>query len=65
MASISGTSALVTKISLRADGVGIDQLSGQILIGEEQSAEVTAASFQIGPADHDKFLAMEAFDLAP
>jgi protein-S-isoprenylcysteine O-methyltransferase Ste14 len=35
------------------------------VIGEELRAEIRAASFRIGPADHDKFFAMEAFDLAP
>jgi hypothetical protein len=36
-----------------------------IVIGEQQSAEPGAPSFGIGPADDDKFLAVEAFDLEP
>jgi len=46
-----------------ADAAGIDQLSVRTVIGEELRAEIRAASFGIGPADHDKFLAIKAFDL--
>jgi hypothetical protein len=35
------------------DAAGINQLSVRTVIGEKQSAEIRAASFRIGPADHE------------
>ena len=36
-----------------ADAAGIDQLSVRTMIGGELPAEIRAASFRIGPADHE------------
>jgi hypothetical protein len=48
-----------------AGAAGIDQPSIRIVISEQQRAEIRPPSFGISPADHDKFLAVEAFDLEP
>jgi hypothetical protein len=51
-------------VDAAADAAGEDQLSVQTVIGGKLRAEIRAASYQIGPADHDKFLAVQKFDLA-
>jgi hypothetical protein len=48
-----GMRATVLVGSMPVDAAGIDQLSVRTLIAGEQSAEIRAASFRIGPADHD------------
>src|ERR1700730_7922544 len=48
-----------------ADAAGIDQPAVAIVVGEQQSAEPWPGAFGIGPADEDKFLAVQAFDLNP
>jgi hypothetical protein len=53
------------RIDAGADVAGIDQPSVGIVVGEQQRAEPRPPSFGIGPADDDKFLAVEAFDLEP
>jgi hypothetical protein len=37
----------------------------RIVVSEQQGAEIGPPSFRLGPADDDKFRAVEAFDLAP
>ena len=44
---------------------GIDQPSVGIVVGEQQRTEPGPRSSRIGPADHDKFFALKAFDLEP
>src|SRR5205085_3664402 len=48
-----------------AGAAGIDQPPAGIVVGEQQRAEIRPAPFRIGPADHDKFLVIKAFDLEP
>jgi hypothetical protein len=48
-----------------AGAAGIDQPAVRIVVGEQQRAEPRPPPFRIGPADHQKFLAVEAFDLEP
>jgi hypothetical protein len=45
-----------------AGAAGIDQPSVRIVIGEQQRAESRPRAFGIGPADDDKFLAVQAFE---
>lgn len=52
-------------IDAGAGAPGIDQPAAGIVIGEQQGAEPGLPLFGIGPADNDKFLSVEAFDLAP
>jgi hypothetical protein len=48
-----------------AGAAGIDQPSVRIVVGEQQRAEPRSPPLRVGPADHDEFLALEAFDLEP
>jgi hypothetical protein len=48
-----------------AGAAGIDQPSVGIVVGEQQGAERWPGAFGIGPADDDKFLAVQTFDLEP
>jgi hypothetical protein len=52
-------------IDAGAGAAGIDQPSAGIVIGEQQSAEIRPPAFRVGPADHDKLLAVQAFHLEP
>jgi hypothetical protein len=45
-----------------AGTTGIDQPAFGIIVGKQQGAEPRPATFGIGPADDDKFLAVKAFD---
>jgi len=40
-------------VDASADAAGIDRLSVRTVIAEELRAEIRAASFRIGPADHE------------
>jgi len=48
-----------------AGAAGIEKASVGIIVGEQQGAKIGPASFGIGPADHQKLLAVEALDLEP
>jgi hypothetical protein len=48
-----------------AGAAGIEQPAVGIVVGEQHGAEPGTPPFRIGPADDDKFLAIEAFDLEP
>ena len=47
------------------DPADVNQPPARIVIPEQQCADKRSAAFGVGPADDDKFLAMQAFDLDP
>jgi len=59
------TAAPVPPADAGTGAAGIDQPAARIVIREQQGAEIRPPSFGLGPADHDKLRAVEAFDLAP
>src|SRR5947207_366690 len=52
-------------IDAAADAAGIDQAVVRIVISEQQSADIRAGPFGVGPADHHEFLAVQAFHFKP
>jgi len=48
-----------------ADAAGVDQPAIGVVIGEQERAEMRPPPLGIGPADDDKFITVQAFDLAP
>ena len=44
---------------------GINKLASRIVVPEQQRADIRAAAFGVGPADDDKFIAVEVFGLEP
>ena len=52
-------------IDAGADAAGKDKTAVGIVMAKQQGAELGARAFGIGPADHNKFLAVQAFDLQP